>query len=414
MTDGGVSGLDARLTLDLNASVARAIGLMLALHVVPAEAEQAGITGRLVGQPQVVFDTRTQSCEAIDIPDSSARAFRDNHGMVHLFASHYITRAMVGTTLDNVTHRCEIVYKSQMNPDPASYSDFDWLGSFHTIDGTHVFALVHNEYHGWAHPGMCLYKAPPRVAGHCWWNTIGFMTSDNGGYSFTQQTAPGNLVASPAVKYDPANIVGATGYYAPTNIVHHDGHYYSLIGAWSAPHQKSGACLIRTENLASAASWRAWSGHAFDVNFEDPYRPKRPTQSPASCAPVYLGFAQSLVEFRDSGQFLVTEYTRDARYGPPGLYLASSTDLIHWARPTLVVTTEALTKAFTGGHWKFDYFSLIDPDSTDRNFQTVASRPYVYFTRYDLSKAPLQRSLVRIRLSLASSESQSPAKAQNQ
>jgi hypothetical protein len=414
MTDVGNSEFDARLTPTGKASVASVIGgLALACNVSYAQSQPPRVTGRLIGKPEIVFDTRTQSCEAIDIPDTTARAFRDNHGLVHLFASHYVTRAMVGTTLDNVIHRCEIVYKSQLNPDPASYSDFDWLGSFYTIDGVHVVALVHNEYHGWAHSGMCLHKAPPQVAGHCWWNTVGFMTSDNGGYSFTQPTAPGNLVASPATKYDPANISGATGYYAPTNIVYRDGYYYSLIGAWSAPHQTSGACLIRSENLANPASWRAWSGNAFDVTFDDPYRPRRVTQSSAGCAPVYPGFAQSLVQFATTGQFLLTEYTRDTRYGPPGLYLASSADLIHWVRPALVITTEDLSKVFPGGHWKFDYFSLIDADSKDRNFQTVSSQPYVYFTRYDLSKPPLQRSLIRVRLSLAPVDAQSATRTKN-
>src|SRR5580700_1418532 len=50
--------------------------------------------------PVAAFDTKRDSCEQIDIPDAAARAFRDYQGTVHLIASHSITRAGLGPSLE--------------------------------------------------------------------------------------------------------------------------------------------------------------------------------------------------------------------------------------------------------------------------------------------------------------------------
>jgi len=57
------------------------------------------LTGVLEGSRSVVFNTATDSCELIDIPDAPARAFRDYQGTVHLIAAHYIMRQDVGPAL---------------------------------------------------------------------------------------------------------------------------------------------------------------------------------------------------------------------------------------------------------------------------------------------------------------------------
>src|ERR1700733_11395485 len=60
------------------------------------------VTVVLDGPPVAVFDTGKDSCELIDIPDASARAFRDYQGAVHLIASHWVLRENSGPTLDSV------------------------------------------------------------------------------------------------------------------------------------------------------------------------------------------------------------------------------------------------------------------------------------------------------------------------
>jgi hypothetical protein len=81
----------------------------------------------LDGPRAPVFDTVRDSCETIDIPDAHARAFRDDKGAVHLIASHYVTRASVGDTLESVKHDCRVVYRSAHDPNPANFDDATWL-----------------------------------------------------------------------------------------------------------------------------------------------------------------------------------------------------------------------------------------------------------------------------------------------
>jgi hypothetical protein len=58
----------------------------------------------LDGPRVAAFDTSKESCEQIDIPDAAARAFKDYKGTVHRIASHYVTRAGLGTALESAKH----------------------------------------------------------------------------------------------------------------------------------------------------------------------------------------------------------------------------------------------------------------------------------------------------------------------
>jgi hypothetical protein len=364
---------------------------------------QAASSIQTAGRPQIVFDTRSQACESIDIPDSSARAFRDDQNHVHLFASHYVTRAMVGPTLGEVKHDCRIVYQSRKDANPGDFSDYDWLAAFYTPDGHRVAALVHNEYHGWTHPGMCEKPAAKGESGHCWWNTVDFMTSDDGGESFTIPSPPHNLVASAPRPYDKNNDQGATGFFQPSNIVSQGGYFYAMINVWhdNDTGQKSGACLIRTQDVFDPASWRAWQGTDFTMAFNDPYGRRSASGSGQACTPVYGGHAEGLVFNPARKTFVLSESTSDTRYGEPGLYLSYSKDMIHWQHPVLAIGRAALQAADGPGKWTYGYFSLLDPSSTDHNFMTISDKPYAYYIRFDGEHPPLTRALMRWQLHLA-------------
>jgi hypothetical protein len=45
------------------------------------------------------------------------------------------------------------------------------------------------------------------------------------------------------------------------------------------------------------------------------------------------------------------------------------------------------------GKWTYDYVSLLDPASTDRNFATVSDTPYLYYVRSDGNHPPYARAL---------------------
>jgi hypothetical protein len=82
-------------------------------------------------------------------------------------------------------------------------------------------------------------------------------------------------------------------------------------------------------------------------------------------------------------------------YGPPGAYLSTSPDLVNWSQPTLLVTVAQLLAKEPKGNWSYAYFSLLDPDSTDPNFSTIADTPYLYYVRSDDNHGPYVRVLYR-------------------
>src|SRR5262249_48095634 len=74
---------------------------------------------KVVGDEQVVFDWSKDQCEALDIPDLPARAFRDADGNVQLIAAHYINRRFIGPSLNSLKHDCKVVMQSPSLQDPS-------------------------------------------------------------------------------------------------------------------------------------------------------------------------------------------------------------------------------------------------------------------------------------------------------
>ena len=382
-----------------------ALVLMMAAVVRPALAENPPTVSATWGGPaEVVFNSDTDACDKMDIPDQTARAFRDANGQVHLFATHYIARAMVGPTLDTVRHDCHVVYRSPEDADPAHFQDRSWLGSFYTDDGRRIVALLHSEYEAWTHPGMCATpEAKWPTLANCWWNTVTMAVSQDGGASFTTPTPPANLIAALPYPYDKANTAGANGYNGPTNIIKRDAYYYAMIGDWPYKAQAYGPCLIRTADPFDASSWRAWNGAGFTIRFVNPYEDRGATPKEHVCTPVGARavYAPGSLSVLNTGSvYLTVEFTRDVRFGLPGLYISASSDLIHWSKPSLVTTTDAMLSEEPPGKWRYGYFALLDPRALDRNFAAVSRMPLAYYVRFDLIRGNLSRTLMRRRIQL--------------
>jgi len=363
----------------------------------PTSAPPPALSASVTGPPQPVFDTR-QGCEQIDIPDAPARAFRDARNLVHLVASHYVARAMIGPSLDALKHDCRVIYRSPKDRDPAHFQYNNWLFSFFTADGRKIAALVHSEFDADEIPGLC---ATPKDPNNCWWNTVTFAQSEDGGLSFAVPKPPANLVAAILYRYVVGNRASAYGYNGPTNIVKRGEFYYALINDWPYKAQKYGPCLIRTADVFDPRSWRAWDGKDFTIRFVDPYREAKFTPEQHVCPPVLPGAADSLVQHAPSGMFLITLYGPDDRFGgPPGFYVQASRDLIHWGKPALVVTLADLRVRDGPGKWTYGYETLLDPASSDRNFATLYDTPYLYYVRMDGNHPPYARVLFRRRVRL--------------
>jgi hypothetical protein len=355
------------------------------------------VTAAFTGSPQPVFDT-LNGCEKIDIPDTSAHAFRDQHQIVHLIATHYVARAMIGPNLNNLKHDCHVIYRAPEDTDPSHFQYENWLYSFYTIDGRRIAALVHSEYHGDATPDGCATLAD---RSNCWWNTVTFAESLDGGSSFAEPPPPQNLVASLPYRYVVGNRVGAYGYYQPTNILKVGKFYYAMINDWPHEAQKYGPCLMRTTSVFDPQSWRAWDGNDFTIRFVNPYTHLDEHPDRHVCEPIFPGVAESLVKVEHEGVFIVSQITPDNRFGPPGLYVNASRDLIHWSKPSLVASTSELMKEDGPGRWTYAYSSLLDPTSTDRNFSTVSETPFIYYVRLDGNHPPYARVLFRRQIKLS-------------
>jgi hypothetical protein len=81
-----------------------------------------------------------------------------------------------------------------------------------------------------------------------------------------------------------------------------------------------------------------------------------------------------------------------------GIYYSTSEDLIHWTPRRLIMEVESRHTYRCGDPNPVAYPSVLDPDSTSRNFETTGKEAYLYFTRsnYQSCRETLDRDLVRI------------------
>ena len=347
------------------------------------------ITGALEGSRTVVFQTPQDSCTQNDIPDAMARAFRDSTGTVHFVSASSDMYQSLGPSLDSLQRSCQPAYLSANDPNPADFNDQVWLDSFYTLDGNTIAALSHTEYHGWAHPGECFSQN----FGECEYDSDTYHVSQDGGYRFESFKAPENLVAE--IPYVYGIDRGPMGYSVDTNIIQYGGWYYAVATDWTWPANCSGTqgpqrCLvpdggapIRTSNVFDPSSWRGWNGTDFSLTFVDPYlgpvsHPEEHVYTPVP----YMKFVNAINIYQPGNVVVATLWDYwDNELGQPGLYLTTSTDMVNWTKPRLVVTVAQLTANDPPGSWLYAYFSLLDPAAQDLNFSIIGDNPYVYFVR---------------------------------
>jgi hypothetical protein len=363
----------------------------------------------LAGPGVAAFDTRKDSCEQTDIPDAAARAFLDYKGTIHLIASHSVTRAGLGPTLETAKHNCQIVYSSSHDGNVADFNDYTWLNAFYNVDGKRIVALAHMEFHGWEH-GMCKQKTDTN---DCWYNVDTFYLSEDGGYHFFRPKPPANYFLSLPYKYEASQ--GPEGYSVDSNIIKAGDWYYDSVSAWSWPPNcgsgkgqrpclvPNGVCPIRTNNILDGSSWRGWDGKDFTVTFADPYRGSVTNPAAHVCKPVVnLDFSTGFNYYEPAHLFIATAFTPvDTAYGVPGVYFSTSTDFVSWSKPVLAMTMNEMLRREPQGHWSYQYFSLIDPKSSDSSYMTITDTPYLYYVRMDQNHPPYQRVLFRQKIKLA-------------
>jgi len=232
------------------------------------------LTVEVLGSSEIVLDYSEDKCDVLDIPDLAARAFIDSDGKTQLISTHYTNRRMIGNDLDAVSKDCHVIMESDESGNPSTYDDFEWLGATYTEDGSTIYAIIHNEYHGWEHNNC---NVEPNLK--CWWNALTSAISQDKGMSYTHQETPNHLVMPYIIPYNPNS--QNWGYYAPSNIIKKNGYYYVLYqaeGGGDINPQQWGVCIMRTNNLANPTSWRFWDGNEFNGIAFNPY--EHPGESP--------------------------------------------------------------------------------------------------------------------------------------
>ena len=374
---------------------------------VAAEPPLAAVTP--IGPVEMVFSPARDRCDGDDVPDRSARAFRDDQGRVVLFALHTLNRALRGPGFDRLKIDCRSPLESHGNADPSRYDDASWIAATWTRDGRRVEALVHHEFQANTHPSRC--GRTDYLA--CWYNSIVAVRSTDGGHSFVRPDPP-VLVAGAPFRQE-VEQGRHRGFFNPSNIVQDRGAYYFLSSTtgWAArgqsgsgggEEQEAGACLFRTRTPDDPATWRAFDGKAFSIAFKDPYRAEARPRPCMTIAP-FPAPVGAVVRHRGSGAWIAVFQARadGRRFAEPGLYTTSSRDLLHWDAPHLLVAGPTLyDPPCEAGGRLIAYPSLIDRDAEGRNFDDVGDTADLYYVslRVEGCTVTSERDLVRRRVAI--------------
>ncbi|MFC2028691.1 hypothetical protein ACFLTX_02065 [Chloroflexota bacterium] len=102
----------------------------------------------ITGLEEMVYDWTFDKCANDMLPDLPVRVFRDASGLLQMNLSFTTNYRMIGPDLDSLTPDCNPTLVSNMDKDPSNFSYSEWMGSPYTLDGTTVYALIHNEFYG--------------------------------------------------------------------------------------------------------------------------------------------------------------------------------------------------------------------------------------------------------------------------
>lgn len=352
----------------------------------------------LLGAEEVVFDWTTDACEAENIPDGPARAFRDASGKINLQILHYYNYRMTGPDFDNLSMDCNSNFTSDLDTIASNFNDHEWISCTYTFDGVNIMAVVHNEHHAFAY-GQC-DDTTSQAALMCWYNTMTYATSSDSGKTFTHPPAPNHYLFGAPYQFDPSGS-GAHGLFEGSNIIRNpkDGYYYRITKAEAHQAQAVGPCLVRTPNPMDPTAWRGWDGEGFNVSFADPYRTPGINPEDHILQPIGQGFIEKMnmsISWNTYfNKFVLVGAAQKS--GVWGIYYALSDDLIHWtARRRIMQGNMLINPNKSNTEDIIAYPSLIDHADTSRNFEITGQEAYLYFVRWHQTSGLYDRDLIRI------------------
>ena len=174
---------------------------------------------------------------------------------------------------------------------------------------------------------------------------------------------------------------------------------------------------MRTRDLSDPTSWRAWNGTSFSVQFVNPYvgydQPGATTSARRWTSTASAPISESLTYntyFRK--WMLVGNSVGDPNNGrPPGVYYSLSDDLLNWTNAELLMAAEITFDRDCVLPDPIKESSLLDPNSTSRNFETVGQTAQQFYTWYHLDgcNGTLDRDLLRIPIEFSNQQAGGPS-----
>jgi hypothetical protein len=343
-------------------------------------AAAAALTVTPSGPPASVWGSidALHKCGVNDVPDIPPRAFLDDAGLAHMIVGSTAFHRMTGPTVFNQTRSCTPTWNSTQDADPAMFASAEWLDSPHVFPNGTVVALVHVEYDAM---NIAVPKCPHSYP-LCWSVAVTQAISDDFGATWRHARAPpAHLVA--AVPYAFNASQPASGWGDPSNIFQSplDGLYYvAVLNRNRVGLQAPGICFARTADLTDPASWRAWSGVAWNVSWVSPYAMAPGTEAAHVCAPVVTAeqcMPSGVVWSAYLGLFVATLDCID-RQG--ALYMATSADLVQWSAVAPFYDLAALPADVRRNVTSMTYPTFIDPTaSAGGNFMAIGQDPPLFW-----------------------------------
>lgn len=326
----------------------------------PVSSNDGHLKIEATGSAQVVFNQATDACgpSPDDVPDTSQHAFRSADGIVHLIGNAPTGNFQsLGPSLDTVKRSCSRTYVSANDTALMDFKYHEWIMNPYTIDGTHVYAMAHNEWY----PSLGNFcpvniAAAPVVAA----NTL--LISNDGGKTYAH---PVNYkIGFSTVPWQSSFSCNAFyGDWNVSNIISKEGYYYAMFDRVADPLgvSNTATCLMRTQHLDDASSWQVWQGGDWS-----------PLASSPKCAslPGLDSWNAYVVESVVYSTYL-QKYIALAINNATPIQYSTSPDLIHWSTPQSILGLPVPQGTLL-------YGSLLDPTDTSRNFENIGQDPYLY------------------------------------
>lgn len=377
---------------------------------------------KIVGEEEIVYDWSKDNCKIgnRNDPDYHVQVFKDKDNNIQLILSNPSSTRLIGPDFNNLKHVCNPIMWSGYSQDPSTFENEEWIDSLYTEDGKIIYATIHNEYVG--------KECPVTAEGahfKCWYNSVTFAQSNDGGKSYVHPAPPNHLLASLPYEYEAGK--GPFGVFSFKIIKNlKDNYFYALMSIFEKGTNRPKVCLARTNNISDPKSWRAWNGKNFTIKINrNPYK-EDINETEENCTGILKdGFAMSgsITYNTYLGKFLLIDSAM--AYDPlrqeyrSAVYYTTSDNLINWSHPKLLLDRKTIWDWKNGDQWAITYPTLIDHNSPSRNFDISGKTAYLYYVKnnYDRNKSTsfLDRDLFRVKIEFYKNEefyknSQAPIK----